>query len=112
MLPGVLPLRPCSTLEVHCPAPIRGGPCCPTADWGVSLTSLVTAAANVLCSHAEGSDLGSACVDSCQGACSAALDSRAEEERALSGFVLLSKDKERLLKSCTRESRRSVAGVC
>ncbi|KAL6758018.1 hypothetical protein V8C86DRAFT_2609894 [Haematococcus lacustris] len=63
----------------------------------------VTAAANVLCSHAEGSDLGSACVDSCQGACSAALDSRAEEERALSGFVLLSKDKERLLKSCTRE---------
>lgn len=55
-----------------------------------------------ICRKAEGTDLKETCRSSCQSACIDTLTGYATALTEESGFRLLDKDQERLLKSCTR----------
>lgn len=56
-----------------------------------------------MCKRAEGSELKGTCTQSCETACSAALDKWEEQNKERTGFKLLDKDRARLIKSCTRD---------
>ena len=57
----------------------------------------------VICKHAEGTELKSTCLTSCEAACEAGLQKWETDNQIRTGFVLLDKDRTRLVKSCTRE---------
>jgi hypothetical protein len=63
----------------------------------------VRATGNAVCTHAEGPELKPTCVKSCEQACQAGLTNWETANQARTGFVLLDKDRTRLVRSCTRE---------
>lgn len=65
--------------------------------------SQVRISENTICKRSEGAELNLTCYGSCQLACEAGLDRWAVANTARTGFQLLDKDRERLLRSCARE---------